>query len=599
MVDKAPNPYIEEVDKPIDFKYYFYLFAKNFYVIFTFFVIVVTLASIYTAKMPDQYRAVAQIIIEKPQGLAKGEREDDELPAVSWSEDYYNTQIEIMRGLSVIRQIIPELKLNDYFETDNEDQILANVRSMLSVQRIRGSRLFNIQVVTNDAQFSTSLANAIARAYIRKNFEDSLYYSKEFLNWLPDEGGGDTFTLKDPFGNFKQVTREELVETLPTIQTDPTIRTLNEKKSFNEAELESLLRQYREKHPIIIKARANIRFLVESIEAEKRRIIESLKSQAEGRGQVTYGRVIEEAQIPKVPIGPNRFKMVLIVGLAEICITFLIIFLIDFFDDTIHSPEDLERKGITLPFLGPIPILKKKRLKEEQKALIAYHEKKSEIAESFRYLRVAINFSASPESLKSLLISSCLPHEGKSFIAHNLAISLALDGNKTLLVDVDLRRPTVHRRFRLDNTTGLSNFLTSDLSFESILKESFVENLMLVTSGPISPNPGEILGSDRMKFFLEEARKRFDRIIMDSPPLTGIGDSFVLGNIVGHVILVIASSKTPWDLIQRIQKQLEKSGVKIMGTILNQVDMEKERYHGYSKYYYHTYNRYYRREEGE
>jgi len=156
----------------------------------------------------------------------------------------------------------------------------------------------------------------------------------------------------------------------------------------------------------------------------------------------------------------------------------------------------------------------------------------------------------------------------------------------------------VHRQFKLENDTGLSNYLTSSVDFNSVVKESFVENLMIVPSGPLSPNPAEILGSERMKTFLEEARKRFDRIIIDCPPLTGLGDTYVMGNLIGHVILVVAAGKTPSDLIKRTQMQLEKSGIKIIGVVLNQVDMEKERLGGYSKHYYHTYTRYYRQTSG-
>ena len=169
-----------------------------------------------------------------------------------------------------------------------------------------------------------------------------------------------------------------------------------------------------------------------------------------------------------------------------------------------------------------------------------------------------------------------------------------MDGNRTLLVDCDLRRPMVHQIFKADNSTGLSNYLTSDIEIESVVKESFVENLSLVTSGPISPNPGEILGSARMKKFIEEAKKKYDRVIIDSPPLTGIGDTYIIGSLLGQVIMVIAAGKTPADLIKHTQKQLEKTGVKILGAVISMIDMEKERYGGYSKHYYHTYSRYYK-----
>jgi capsular exopolysaccharide synthesis family protein len=551
------------------------------------------------AKLPDTYRAVAQIIVEKPaaaSSLTEPQQKDD-LVADSWSEDYYNTQMQIMQGPTVLKQVIEELKLLDYFETDHTEALVGRLTRMVLISRIRNSRLFNIAVTSGDPQLAMDVANAVSRAYIRKSFEDSLYYTKEVMTWLPQEGQSeDVVTIQDPFGNIKQVTRSELIENLPAIQTDATIRNLREKKSEQEAELQVLLRQYREKHPIIVKTRAQLKFLEESILAEKKRIIETMKTRAEGTMQASFGRVIEEATLPKHPVGPNRMRMILIIALVEILGSFLVVFLFDHFDDTIHALEDLDRKGILLPFLGPIPLVKGgKKLEANQRALTAYYDQESDITESFRFLRVAINFSASPESLKNLVFTSCLSNEGKSFISHNVAVSLALDGNKTLLIDGDLRRPVVHRNFRLDNATGLSNFLTSNLDFDSVVKPSFVDNLSVVPSGPVSPNPAEILGSQRMKEFLEQARQKFDRIIVDCPPLTAIGDGFVIGNLIGHVVMVISANRTPSDLVRRIQSQLEKAGIKILGVVLNGVDMDKERLGGYSKHYYHTYNRYYRR----
>ncbi|MDP3919937.1 MAG: polysaccharide biosynthesis tyrosine autokinase [Candidatus Omnitrophota bacterium] len=603
--DAPQGPYgvsLEEIDKPFDYKYYLFLFQKNFYIILTFFIIVVTLASIYAAKRPSIYVAQSQIIIERPENPLLDQDGRGQGYTESLSDGYYNTQIQLMKGPSVLRQVVKELKLTDYFETSNEDEAVTRVMGMLQVSHIRNSRLFSIQIKGHDAKMVANLANGVARAYIRKNFEDSLYYSKELLAWLPDQGEGDSniITIEDPFGNIKQMTREELINTLPTIQTDPTIRGLRERQSALEAELKLLLQEYREKHPSVVKARSTLTFLEKSIASERHRIIENLKTQAEGTLQTSHGRIIEEADPPKGPIGPNRMRIVLMAALGELGLSFLIIFLIDFFDDTIHSLDDLERKGIVMPFLGPIPLIKSDTTIEKTKrSLITYHDKDHEITESFRYLRVAINFSGSPESLRCLAFSSCLPHEGKSFVAQNTAVSLAMDGNRTLLIDGDLRRPTVHPNFQMDNETGLSNFLTSTIDFESVIKESFVENLMICTSGPTSPNPADILGSDRMKLFLDEARKRFDRVIIDCPPLTGLGDSYVIGNLIGQIILVIGASMTPSELIKKTQAQVDKVGVKIMGLILNQVDMEKERLGGYSKHYYHTYNRYYSRKDNE
>ena len=596
-------PYAEEAEKPINLKYYLFLFQKSFYVTITFFVIVVTFAAIYASKISDRYTAGTQIMVERPQMAwnpgASGGGEGGE--GESFTADYYATQTEIMHSTAVMKQVGQELKLGEYLGIEDEDLIAGRVEKMVSIKRVPNTRLFNIIVNADSPQMAASVANAVARAYIRKNFENMLYYSKEILAWLPQKDKPEnntnaTISVEDPFGNVKQVTREELIESLPSIQTDATIRSFREKKNFQEAELQQLLKQFREKYPLVIKARANLKFLDESIQMEKMRVIDGLKTQAEGRFKAGQVRIIEEAKITQKPVKNNRLMIILMAGIGELVFSMLIILLLDYFDDTIRSLEDFERKGILLPFLGPVPFLKGKTLDPSQRKIGNYY-KNSEVAESFRYLRVAINFSASPESLKTLAFTSCLPHEGKSFSTHNIAISFAMDGNRTLLVDADMRRPVVHTTFQMNNVTGLSNFLTSKIELDTVIKESFIENLSIITAGPVSPNPGEILSSDRMKFFLEETRKRYDRVIIDCPPLTGIGDAYVVGNILGQVIMVIHAGRTPVDLIKHTQKQLDKSGVKILGVILSMVDMEKERHAGYSKHYYHTYTRYYQQDQ--
>jgi len=584
-----PSSYYETADKPVDYKYYLFLFKKNLNLIVTFLIMGVSLVSIHVSRLPDEYRASAQILLERPRPSPQAQQQAV-LPDI-WMEDYYVTQREIMLGATVLRQVVDELKLVDYFDAPDVDGAVNRARSYLSVSRIRDSRLFDIVVVSDNAQFSMNLANAVARAYIRKNFEDLLYFSKEILSWIPQDEK-DVITVEDPFGKIKQVSRQELIKMLPSVQTDPTVRALQEKRTNLQAELTTLLKQYREKHPLVVKANASLKFLEESIEAEKQRVIDTLKQQAAGKLQVSNARIVEEASLPKGPSGPARTKIVMTTLAVEFFAIIGFILLWDYFDDTVHSPEDLQRKGIAIPFLGPIPYIKPTEAPEEERFLISHHQRKSQAAESFRFLRVAINFSAPAESLKNLVFTSSVPSEGKSFITHNIAVSLAQDGNRVLLIDADLRRPRAHHIYKMENHTGLSNFLTSDIEFDTVIRETFVENLSVILSGPISPNPSEILGSKRMSDLLGTARERFDRIVIDAPPLVGIGDALVLGRITTHVVFVIRSSHTPTEVIRQSKELLEKSGIRIIGAVLNYVDIEKERYGGYYKYYYQSYGHY-------
>jgi len=339
MAEHAAAPLFEEVEKPIDYKYYLFLFRKYLYVIITFFVIAVTLATIYAAKLPNQYRAASQLIIERPNVPWLGTGKGSDIEATTWTNEYYQTQMQIMRSPTVLRMVMEDLRLKDYFETDNEDAIVGRLRGMVFVNRIKGSRLFQVGATSSDPEFAADLSNGLARSYIRKNFEDSLYYRKEILAWLPQEEGAEdeVITIEDPFGDKKQMTRGELIESLPAIRTDATVRSLAEKKNTLEAELGTLLQRYREKHPLIIQARANLTFLADSIEAEKSRIIEGLKAKAVGEFELGRGRVVETARVPKAPFGPDRMRTILMVGGIELFLSLLIIFLFDYFDDTLHS----------------------------------------------------------------------------------------------------------------------------------------------------------------------------------------------------------------------------------------------------------------------
>ncbi|MFZ5802731.1 MAG: polysaccharide biosynthesis tyrosine autokinase [Candidatus Omnitrophota bacterium] len=599
---------IAEDEKPIDLKYYIHLVLTKFSIVLTFLVIGATLSSIYAAKIPKKYQAKAQIILEQARGAWQETEFRDVVSTQDASkvvgEEFFNTQKAIMLGNTVLGRVVDQLKLTAYFEAESPDVAIEEVLERVKVEAVRDTRLVNIVAEGKEPEFAAELANSIAQNFIEKSFEDTLYYNKEILTWLEkgeQEGSEDEYiTITSPLGKARKIRYEELIDTLPAIKADPAIIKLDEQIKEVEVDLNIQLLKYREKHPVIIKLRAQQKNLTESIAAEKKRIIEGVKQKAEGQLQVKPGRIVEKARPPAEPVPARRWLIILVASAASVFISLFLIFLMDYFDDTIHIMEDFERKGIMIPFLGPIPLMLDIDSTQRAVPIVAQHETKdietkNAVQESFRYIRVAINFSAPVESVKTLLVTSCLPADGKSFVSTNLASSLALDGNRVLLVDADMRKPTLNNSFGMQNEAGLSNYLTSNIEFESILRPTPVENLQLICSGPISPNPSEILGSERMKAFLREADKRFDRIIIDSAPLTGIGDGFVIGNLVGHMVLVVSAAKTPAELIRHTQQQIAKVGIKVLGVVLNRVDFERSRYGGFTSHYYSTYNKYYKK----
>jgi capsular exopolysaccharide synthesis family protein len=210
---------------------------------------------------------------------------------------------------------------------------------------------------------------------------------------------------------------------------------------------------------------------------------------------------------------------------------------------------------------------------------------KSPFAEAFRALRTNLQFTSVDKKVKSILITSSLPNEGKSTVVKNLAYSVALTGSKVIVIDADLRNPTVHKTFNLPNSRGLTNLLIDEGDYEAYLNiDNSYSNLHILTSGPIPPNPAELLGSNKMKKLLSNIQKDYDYVFIDSPPVVTVTDAVVLAPVVDGVILVIQAGKTEIEAVSRAKEILESVKANILGVVLNRV---KESHRGYYYYYYY------------
>ncbi|SHJ73254.1 CpsD/CapB family tyrosine-protein kinase [Desulfofundulus thermosubterraneus] len=217
--------------------------------------------------------------------------------------------------------------------------------------------------------------------------------------------------------------------------------------------------------------------------------------------------------------------------------------------------------------------------------LIAHKHPKSAAAEAYRVLRTNLGFAALDHPCRSILVTSAGPEDGKSTTAANLAVVLAQAGNKVILVDCDLRKPVLHKIFEVENHRGLTNCLLQNLDPAEVSKNGLVENLTLVTSGPIPPNPAELLGSGRVRALWPALLERFDYLIVDSPPVLAVTDASLLAAQVDGVILVVRAATTRVEIAREARDQLLKASARIIGVVLNQVKMPARDYHYY--YYYH------------
>ncbi|MBS4192622.1 CpsD/CapB family tyrosine-protein kinase [Bacillus sp. FJAT-49705] len=224
---------------------------------------------------------------------------------------------------------------------------------------------------------------------------------------------------------------------------------------------------------------------------------------------------------------------------------------------------------------------KKKKAFANKRKLITSADPKSHISEQYRTIRTNIQFSAVDEDIHSLMITSAGPEEGKSTTAANLAVVFAQQEKRVLLVDADLRKPTVHYTFNLANNLGLTTVLTKQRTLKESLRHTGIEDLSVLTSGPIPPNPAELIGSKAMKQFLQEAKEQFDIVIFDTPPTLAVTDAQILANLCEGILLVMYSAKSGIDEVNKAKELLLKANGKLLGAVLNHKKAQKEDYYYY------------------
>lgn len=213
---------------------------------------------------------------------------------------------------------------------------------------------------------------------------------------------------------------------------------------------------------------------------------------------------------------------------------------------------------------------------------VVQDDPKSVGAEAYKTLRTNIQYSSFDKNAQAIIVTSSQPGEGKSTTSGNLALSMAQDGKKTILIDCDLRKPTVHKKFGITNSSGLSEVIVGKVDLKDAMKE-FNKNLTIITSGKIPPNPSEMLGSNNMQRFLDELKRHYDCIILDTPPVLAVTDAQILSRNADGMVLVIRAGRTKKDMVLKAKKQIENVGGKIIGTILNAVDSKN----GRNNYYYY------------
>jgi tyrosine-protein kinase Etk/Wzc len=302
-------------------------------------------------------------------------------------------------------------------------------------------------------------------------------------------------------------------------------------------------------------------------------------------------RTIDRAVTPHTQIKPNIQLNLLLGAIAGLLLAIGVAFFLEFIDDSLKSIEEVER-FVRRPIYGIIPRIPETRKEEEggravAASLVTHYSPKSPISEAFRTLRTNIQFADPDRKITTLLVTSAGPSEGKSTIVTNLALTFANIGRRTLLIDCDLRKPNVHNIFEIPRDPGLTTVLLGERSWQEVMVATKIDNLHILPSGPIPPNPTEMLGSQHMKDLLAQLQSSFDLILFDSPPVVAVTDAAILSSIVDGTLLVVELGRSRASGVNRAIDLLEKVNAKLLGVVTNNIFAGYRYDYGYYSYYYY------------
>ncbi len=567
-------------EEEVSFKDYLRVILKRKWTVFNFFIILVTIVAIGSFKMKPVYEATTRLLIEKEKS---NNMSFQEIVGVETSqEDYYQTQYKIIKSRRFAREVVKKLHLERIsgFTAGTKKDTVTLFLKYVKVNPIRNSRLVDISVEYGDPQLAAEMVNTLADVYIQQNLESSIFIARGILAKLPEE--------ERSYEKIEDLAiNTEKLSSLPSVINNPLIQQLKMDHAEVEAKYANLSKRYKKKHPTMIELTSTLERMEDRINWETKRVVESLKTELSGALRGNNIRIIDKAEIPDIPIKPKVKLNIILAIMAGLMGGCGLAFLFEYLDDTVKGDRDIEQY-LGLVFLGFIPKINNNKRKDKNvrdKDLFVNVHSESIISELIKSIRSKLIFSLPKDKLKTILVTSTGPQEGKTFTAVNLAAAFAQLGEKTLLVDCDLRRPSVHKIFTLKNGKGVSDYLVGEAELDEIIKETEVKNLSVIFSGAFAPNPAELLNPQNLEQFMQLLKTKFDRVILDSPPIIPVSDVLGLSTVVDGVIQVVCWGKVSRQVIKRATKILREVNARILGAVLNNIDVEKSEYSYYSDQY--------------
>ena len=555
-------------EETLDLSFYFEALLKHWRLIaFVAFLGVLGAVLINTLMQP-RYKASVLMMIDRENS---GKIEQVSFGSWTSDEDYYRTQYQLLETRTLLEKVYQDLNLVEIPEFTGGWK---NLKKALKIEPVTRSRLLNLTISSYDPQLAAKIANYLAKSFTEQNVKNRLSMATEVITALEA-------TEQSP-------EQKELLNSLPQIINSDFIKGLKREEMETSSQLSLLLGKYTDNHPEVIAVRKKLEAIQRTIDRETKRLLQSIKIDLSGQFSANNVRIVDEAVVPVKPYRPRKMVNIAIGLLSGVLLGMLITFLLEFLDQTTKTAKDIEDK-FKIPLLGFVPHEKQKKGFEDYRIMLK--EGNVLTAENIRNIRTMLSFSLNANKLKTLLITSSLQGEGKSFFSSSLAAAFAQVGKKVLLIDGDLRRGRLHRIFKLSNEKGLSSLWAEENAlekFEKNIQKTDVKDLYVLTSGPRPANSSELLSTPLLKELIEKLTDSYDLVIVDCPASLPVADTFIWGQIIPQAVFATRQGKTPIKSAMFTLERLKQANVKVLGGILNDCYKSGTTYgeYGYYRKYY-------------
>lgn len=559
-------------NEELDLSYCINLVFKRFWLLVAMVALGLVAAVLVNLLMRPAYKATALMMINQEDA---GKIDATPYGSFASEEDYYRTQYQLLQSRSLLSKVYTKMKLGQVEEFANPNG-LKKLEKSLDVAPITRSRLVNVSATAYDPSLAADIVNTLTDTFVADNVSNRVFMGQDVIAALES--------------TERSSAEQELLNSMPQVVNSDFIKTLKQQASKLAADRARLLAKYTTNHPDVISVQNQLDAVNGQINTETRRLVQSIKIELSGQFSGNNIRVIDPAVTPEKPVRPRKLINLAIGLLGGGLLGLMLVFVLEFLDQSVKSSEDLEEK-LGLPFLGFVPYEKLKKKEREYATLLK--DGNSLVAENVRNVRTMLDFSLAGEHNAPILITSSLQGEGKSHLSSNLLVALAQTGKKVLLVDGDLRRARVHRVFKLSTEKGLSNIWDADPKkadyAANIQAVKDVPNLFVMTSGQRPPNPAELLNTPKLADFIAWATQHYDQVVVDCPAIMPVSDTLLWGKYIPRAVFVIKYGQTNAKLAQLALDKLKKAGIKVLGAVIGHYRPEGLSYGKYGYYKNYSY----------